>query len=294
LKTVGKIDLADLGAYNAILWYGDDKTDQDAMNYKEIIREYLEYGGKIFYSGYRPSKTFEGITSLSQSFQEGDFLYDCFKISGVNYGLLAKFNGATPVEFGYYDLLLDPAKVGSTSDLHINGIEVFELQESGVKIYDYHSDYDVSSPQGTLSGGAVGVEYIGEDFSSVVLSFPLYYMQENSALNFINYVFGQKFGLTTDIETDEENIPNTFSLMQNYPNPFNPSTKIKFSILHSQFTTLKVFDILGREVRTLVNEVKQPGTYEVEFNASDLSSGIYFYSIKAGEFSAVKKLMLIK
>jgi hypothetical protein len=88
--------------------------------------------------------------------------------------------------------------------------------------------------------------------------------------------------------------PDHFILEQNYPNPFNPLTKIKYSVKSAQKVTLKVFDLLGREITTLVNEEKPAGTYEVIFDAKNLPSGIYFYKISAGEFNSVKKMVLLK
>lgn len=88
--------------------------------------------------------------------------------------------------------------------------------------------------------------------------------------------------------------PESFSLKQNYPNPFNPSTKISFDIKNSTFATLKVFDMNGREVKTLVNENLAAGSYEINFNASDLNSGVYFYVIRTNEFTETKKMMLVK
>ncbi len=85
-----------------------------------------------------------------------------------------------------------------------------------------------------------------------------------------------------------------FTLEQNYPNPFNPSTKIKFEISKPGFVSLKVYDVLGKEVTTLVNEEKQQGTYEVSFDGSRLSSGIYFYKLKVGTLVSVKKMILSK
>ncbi len=95
--------------------------------------------------------------------------------------------------------------------------------------------------------------------------------------------------------------PIKFSLSQNYPNPFNPSTTIKYSIPsaavetgHAPSVQLHVYDMLGREVATLVNKNQQPGNYEVNFNASKLSSGVYFYKLKAGNFIATKKMILLR
>ena len=107
--------------------------------------------------------------------------------------------------------------------------------------------------------------------------------------------FHADFGLSVD---DSGIFPNEFILSQNYPNPFNPSTKIEFRIADFGFVSLKIYDILGNEIVTLVNEEKQPGTYEVEFKASsgirELVSGIYFYQLKAGDYVETKKMILIK
>ncbi len=89
-------------------------------------------------------------------------------------------------------------------------------------------------------------------------------------------------------------LPKTYSLAQNYPNPFNPVTKINFALPKQGFVSLKVYDVLGREVSTLVNEVKQAGSYSVDFDASYLSSGVYFYRIESGNFSDIKRMILVK
>jgi aminopeptidase N len=93
---------------------------------------------------------------------------------------------------------------------------------------------------------------------------------------------------------DNENIPNKFSLEQNFPNPFNPSTEIQFSVGIKQFVQIKVYDVLGNEMATLVNEEKEPGTYEVNWDASNLSSGIYVYKMQAGSFFNTRKMILLK
>jgi len=102
---------------------------------------------------------------------------------------------------------------------------------------------------------------------------------------------------TTDVAT-ENNIPTKFELNQNYPNPFNPTTTIKYSMPADrpefQIVQLKVFDILGREVKTLVNQKQKSGNYVVNFDAGDLSSGVYFYRLQSGNFIKTKKMMLLK
>ncbi|PIQ09889.1 MAG: hypothetical protein COW71_04690 [Ignavibacteriales bacterium CG18_big_fil_WC_8_21_14_2_50_31_20] len=104
-----------------------------------------------------------------------------------------------------------------------------------------------------------------------------------------------KISVISPTEVNGDNtIPNTFSLSQNYPNPFNPTTIIQYSIKEVSNVKLRVYDMLGREVKTLVNQQQSAGRYNIEFNAANLSSGVYFYRIEAGNFVASKKLLLLK
>jgi hypothetical protein len=89
-------------------------------------------------------------------------------------------------------------------------------------------------------------------------------------------------------------IPTIFELVQNYPNPFNPTTKIKYRLPASSEVTLKIYNVLGNEVITLLNDEKEAGTYEFIFNAGDYSSGVYIYSLQAGSFVETKKMVLMK
>jgi photosystem II stability/assembly factor-like uncharacterized protein len=90
------------------------------------------------------------------------------------------------------------------------------------------------------------------------------------------------------------NVPKNFSLSQNYPNPFNPSTKIQFALPKSSLAKIVVYDLLGREIETVVNEQLNAGTYEADFDGGKLSSGVYYYKLTAGDFSETKKMVLIK
>ncbi len=96
------------------------------------------------------------------------------------------------------------------------------------------------------------------------------------------------------IENISTEIPSTFSLSQNYPNPFNPTTKIKFDITENAFTTLKIYDLIGKEVQTLVNDELSSGVYEATFDGTQLTSGVYFYRLNSGEYSETKRMLLVK
>lgn len=102
------------------------------------------------------------------------------------------------------------------------------------------------------------------------------------------------FTIDSPTSVDDKTIVLEFELKANYPNPFNPSTKIVYSIPSNEFVSIRVFDVLGREVAILVNEEKTGGVYEIDFNAGNLSSGIYIYKIQAGNFAETRKMMLMK
>jgi hypothetical protein len=97
------------------------------------------------------------------------------------------------------------------------------------------------------------------------------------------------------VSTEDTNLlPDNSVLYQNYPNPFNPRTKLSFVISHLSLVTLKVYDVLGNEVASLINEKKPAGEYEIDFDASDLTSGIYLYKLQTENYVETKKMILIK
>jgi len=117
-------------------------------------------------------------------------------------------------------------------------------------------------------------------------SFSNYKLVPRKDYDFVGY-------LPNGIE-DENNLPIHYSLNQNYPNPFNPATTISYSIPKAGNVSLKIFNVLGQEVRSLINEYQNAGIYKVSFDASSLTSGVYFYSLSADNFLQVKKMMLVK
>jgi hypothetical protein len=97
-----------------------------------------------------------------------------------------------------------------------------------------------------------------------------------------------------NLDDDNANLPTEYGIEQNYPNPFNPSTEIRYQLPENNFVTIEVFDILGSKITTLVNGEMEAGYHSVTWNAGNLASGVYFYKIQSGSFSAIKKLMLLK
>ena len=104
----------------------------------------------------------------------------------------------------------------------------------------------------------------------------------------------RRYNTYTAVFERQSLLPKGFELHQNYPNPFNPSTTIRFNLPKSSFVTLKIFDTLGKEIATLINEKKSSGEYTIEWNGKKLPSGTYMYQLRAGEFAETRKLILQK
>jgi len=165
-------------------------------------------------------------------------------------------------------------------------IHFFSSNDNGLNWTSFTSD-GITKANGAISKAALAV-------SSKYLYFYDYQLETTGD---VAYLY-RTDNLLTSVESDN-NLPNGFSLSQNYPNPFNPSTTIKYSIPNDEKretsnVKLIVYDILGKEVATLVNNQQKAGNYEVKFNASNLPSGIYFYQISAENFTKTMKLNLIK
>jgi len=109
-----------------------------------------------------------------------------------------------------------------------------------------------------------------------------------------NVYFNQENLAAVGITPIGNKVPDKFELLQNYPNPFNPNTTIRFNIPSNEFVILKIYDVLGREAGTLVNENLKAGEYSVNFNAFNLTSGVYFYKLTTGTKSDVKKMIVTK
>ncbi|HSL88234.1 MAG TPA: T9SS type A sorting domain-containing protein, partial [Ignavibacteriaceae bacterium] len=99
---------------------------------------------------------------------------------------------------------------------------------------------------------------------------------------------------TTSVEDNTNNLPDEFYLSQNYPNPFNPSTSFKYRITEFGFVSLKVYDVLGNEIATLVNDYKPAGEYQIYFTADNLTSGTYFYRLISGSFSQTRNMIILR
>lgn len=203
-----------------------------------------------------------------------------FAIGGNN--IDNPLDGTLPVE-----LVSFVSNISNGKDVKLNWVTSTEINNSGFEIQrkDNNSDYKkigfVKGNNNTNSNSYYSFE--DKNLTSGKYSYRLKQVDNNGNFEY--------FTLSNSVEIGA---PGKYSLSQNYPNPFNPSTKISFAVAAAGMVTLKVYDITGREIKTLVNETKNPGFYTVDFNGSNLSSGIYIYKITSGNYSETKKMTLVK
>ena len=153
-------------------------------------------------------------------------------------------------------------------------------QNSKVNGSSFSGGFGITSTTNTRITSSIGVPFDGSS--------------SNGTSSIIAGFLSSYGTIITNIKDKQKIIPTTYILSQNYPNPFNPSTTIEYSIPKTSFVILKIYDVLGTEVRSLVNEEKNVGSYRINFDASTLASGIYFYKIQAESFVQTKKMILLK
>ena len=280
--------LISISGYAGVIWFlGDESTADRTFNTAEqaIVRTYLEAGGRLFAVGseigwdvgraaspnYNPSfyngylkATYVGDAATGRAF------------TGTAAGIFSGNSGTfSEVYEDDYPDYIGPTG-GSIVALMYNGTQNAAIQYSGT--------FGTSSNIGKVVNMGFAYETIASSATRNALMARI--------LDFFEGVVSVGEG---------DNLPATFELGQNYPNPFNPVTTIRFSLPSRGNTldegpvvTLKVYDLLGREVVTLVDEPKPVGTYSVQFNAAGFASGVYFYSLRAGSFTETKKMVLMK
>jgi len=201
--------------------------------------------------------------------------------------------------------------LGVGGDFELFGVEMIRTSDGGLS-WDFESigvlgiAWDLDFRNGNEAWSPLGFELIYSlDAGSTRISIPTPDSSLIFDIIFPDSLHGFAVGregaiikynppIINFVEEIDEDIPERFSLFQNYPNPFNPSTTISYSIPTEGYVTLKVYDVLGNEVASLVDERKHSGTFDVHYNASVLSSGIYYYQLVTSEFTSTKKLILMK
>ena len=295
--------IIDLGPYSTVVWLDDDfqifnfVTDKD----DNLIKEYLGYGGRFILFSWTGLRRFAG--TLPKPFSAGSFVYDYLHISWANENPVNDFAGAFPYDTIFYpDIKSDTLKYIIDWQGRLKYVNIFNLRPGAQPLYYFDSYSDNPAYEGKVCG----LKYDGTDYKLAFFGLPLYYLEAPGAKEMVRSLmrdFGEPLGVE---DHPDVSLPERYMLAQNYPNPFNPGTTLPFSLKVQGSTfkgpihaTLKVYNILGRLVRTLVDEEKAPGSYKIIWDGKDNSgkevgSGIYFYQLKTEEYPATKKMVLLR
>lgn len=276
----GNISLA---GYAAVVWFvGDESSANRTFNTTEqnVVKSYLEGGGRMFVTGSEIAYELTGKANANPS--DKAFFAEYLKagwggdkaegtaVSGINgsifEGLTASFGQTYPED--YPDYIMPTA--GAVACLQYTPSQIAGLQFTGT--------FGSSSKEGKLV-------YFGFPFETIGS------LAERTSLMkaIVSY-----FESAVDVAGNKPDLPRRYSLDQNYPNPFNPATRLRFSIADEQFVSLRISDALGRGVADLVDRDLKPGEYTVAWNAAGVGSGVYFYTLRAGNFAQTKKMIVVK
>jgi len=246
----------------------------NGVNISLVPNTYTAYGN----DGQHMNDSVNSVPNLAVSQEVADAL--CYASDHLPVFTTFEFMNALPVEM----LTFNAAVNG-------NSIDLFWQTATELNVYGFDIERKIGNSDWEKIGFIIGagnsnspLEYHFQDNINLAGNYQYRIKQLDN-----NGTFKYYLSNTVNVKS-----PNGFMLQQNYPNPFNPTTTIKYEIPKANFVTIKVFNILGKEVASLVNENKKAGDYNVEFNANKLSSGVYFYRIKAGSFVETKKLILMK
>ena len=255
------------------------------MNQLRLILIILLFGSSIVFASnvirIQTTSTMSGDTGTFTIIMKNDVT-----VNGIHFILQYEPNLITPIKI----ISVDRAGylTGSIATL-------FDEDKINFLVYDQGYNFIASD-----SGIIFEVGYIVKDSLSDSTKAHLVFteaMAADSSISILPFEFiNGEISLAPSVGVKDitENLPKIFELSQNYPNPFNPSTTIQYDLPKASFVTLKVYNILGQEVATLVNEKREAGRYGVEFDGSKLTSGVYFYRLVTGDFGSTKKFILIK
>jgi hypothetical protein len=225
-----------------------------------------------------------------------DWTWDCATVKYDSAGVqqwVSRYDSLGAYAYTYavvVDMFGNVYATGACNSMRLIGFDYLTIKYNGAGVQQWVKSYDGFNG-GPDRAASIALDTIGNVF---VTGFSL----GNQSSNDIATI---KYSQPIGIQPISSEVPNHFSLSQNYPNPFNPVTKIKFNTPpqpspkgRELVVRLVIYDVLGREVATLVNEQLKPGTYEVEWNGINSPSGVYFYRLTAGSFTETKKMVLIK
>ncbi len=294
-STLQKPVLGDFGPYTTVVWLSDDYTTMLASGAVNDMKSYLDYGGKLWLAGWKPTGDIRNSTIYPTDFSSGNILYDQFKITHAELsGLTDSFKTAIGLK-GYPDITIDTLKYPSTLwGKTFRNIEALTPLAGADTIYVM----DMKNNGSPYEGRACAVRDSGK---TVFFGFPLYFMDREQVKLSVQQVmleFGEEpLGISGG--TDNRGQITVVRLFQNAPNPFSDQTSISYQLPKAGQVKLNVYNIAGQKVKTLVDEAQQAGSYTIKWDRHDnkgrqVSAGVYIYNLSIGDQTQTRKMILLK
>jgi hypothetical protein len=274
------LTLGTLAGYRNTLWivnsFDYDKITDAAS---DALKTFLDNGGNMMFAGFSFSRFMNG--NIGYPFRHPDFSLSrrYFKLDSAYKTISSLMYRAYPDEAGYDTLRIDSLKTnkpGFPGELY--NIEVYVPADSGMPIYRFDSHYDPGTTQGSQQDQIVGLEYLGQDYKTILLSFPLLYIDTNEARKLMKYVVYNRFGNPTGFFQ----MTNDKLQITNYPNPASSTVTLSFTLKDPSLATIRICRITGQTLSVESLPFLHMGKNEVKMNVANLPPGIYIYSITTG------------
>jgi hypothetical protein len=293
-------------------------VEQQIANYDRIVQEADAQGVPIWIASSQPRNTYGDVRELLKEMHNA--IMERYAPRAIDFWTgLANPDGEILSEYNYdnihlnnagHAILLDRVRdainipplpielvsfkaVAKNNDVELMWTTLLEVNNYGFLVLRNGAEIGFVKGSGTTTQPNQ-YKYVDGSVPDGSYTYSLKQIDLDGTVHLLTLVALAQVGLTTKVSATNDNVLASFALKQNYPNPFNPSTTIMFEVPKSSVVRLSVYDLLGREVSALLNERRDAGVHEVEFEGSNLASGVYFYRLQTGDFVQTKKLMILK
>jgi hypothetical protein len=269
------LKLGSLGTHQSVWWMANGFSYTPMLRPSvEELGDYFRCGGNMLITAFLPGLLMDNIEDKNTRLYPGSVLHDYFKADSIIRKPASFMYQAYPVVPGYDTLRVDPEKYLTPGfPGQLQNIEVYTPETEGTVLYRFDSRYSSTSPKGILQDRPVGLAYTGEDYKTILLSFPLYYMDTGDAKNFIHHVISDIFAHPSSIR--EYGRRNGILLYRNFPNPFSGSTTISIFLPETNEILLTVYSGCGTQVAELFRGWLGAGRHSFSFSGKELPAGIY-------------------
>jgi hypothetical protein len=293
LNAEQKVNLALLSRYRFILWISNNSDFEiPGIELTQSVSAFMSNGGNLLFAGFDPSRYWISNNKYPLKIPENSLFRQIFRIDSVDRKVQSMLFRANAVATGYDSLNVDSLKYMEKDYMgQIYNIEVFAPGNQGTVIYRFDTKFDSTTNHGKMKHRPVGLEYMGTDFKSILLSFPLWYMDTSDARDFLHYVMSEKFIHPVGIAPLYSEAPLA---LQVYPNPVTDACNVTFILSQCGFVKITLVSMQGQILQTWLDNNPDQGAYLLCINTGNLSPGLYQVVVQSGAGRSVRKIVKLR